>query len=198
MIRLLALVCLLLPLAVRAEVYPALHDVTGVAAGDMLNIRAQSSAEAQVIGTLAPDATGVEVVAVQDGWAVVNTGEGSGYAALRYLARSGGPDWNALETPLTCLGTEPFWSLRIDPAKRETRFQTPEDETARPAPIGGVWPALPWSQAAAVALPDGLAVLAPAECSDGMSDQSYGIAADLFLAGPDRARLSGCCRLDQP
>jgi len=30
-----------------------------------------------------------------------------------------------------------------------------------------------------------------------MSDSSYGIAADLFLTGPDRARLSGCCRLGQ-
>lgn len=197
MIRLLALVFILLPLAVRAEIYPALYDVTGVAADDMLNIRAAPDAGSAIIGTLAPDATAIEVVAVQDGWAVVNTGEGSGFAAMRYLARAEGPDWNALQTPLACLGTEPFWSLKIDPAEAETRFQTPEDEIARIAPITGSWPALPWSQTAAVALPDGLAVLSPAECSDGMSDSSYGIAADLFLTGPERERLSGCCRLGQ-
>jgi uncharacterized membrane protein len=198
MIRLLLLVLWLGPLAARAEVYPALHAVTGVAADDVLNIRAKPSADAPVIGTLAPDATGVEVVAVRDGWAVVNTGEGTGFAALRFLMRSDAPDWPTLETPLTCLGTEPFWSLEIDPGQVETRFQTPEDEAPRHAPISTRWPGLPWSPAAAVALPDGIAVLTPAECSDGMSDQSYGIAADLFLTGPDRSRLSGCCRLTQP
>lgn len=198
MIRFLALILWLAPLALRAEVYPALHDVTGVAADDVLNIRAEASADAPVIGTLVPDATGVEVVAVQDGWAVVNTGEGSGFAALRFLARADAPDWPTLEGPLTCVGTEPFWSLQIDPGLAETRFQTPEDEAPRSAPIGTSWPGLPWSQAAAIALPDGIVVLTPAACSDGMSDLSYGIAADLFLTRGDRPRLSGCCRLTTP
>jgi uncharacterized membrane protein len=197
MIRLLALILALIPMALRAEVFPALHDVTGVAADDVLNIRAAASADAPVIGTIAPDATGVEVVAVRDGWAVVNTGEGSGYAALRFLSRADDPDWPTLEVPLTCLGTEPFWSLQIDPGLAETRFQTPEDEAPLSAPITRSWPGLPWSQAAAVALPEGIAVLTPAECSDGMSEQSFGIAADLFLAGAERSRLSGCCRLTQ-
>ena len=191
----LLLMALALPL--QAEILPALHDVTGVAADDVLNIRAAPEAGAEVIGTLAPDATGVEVLSRTGDWGLVNTGERSGYVAMRYLARADGPDWSALEAPLTCLGTEPFWSLQIDPKTGETRFQTPEDEVARVAAITGSWPALPWSQTAAVALPDGLAVLSPAECSDGMSDSSYGIAADLFLTGPDRARLSGCCRLGQ-
>lgn len=192
----LLLMALALPL--QAEILPALHDVTGVAADDVLNIRAAPEAGAEVIGTLAPDATGVEVLSRTGDWGLVNTGERSGYVAMRYLARADGPDWSALEAPLTCLGTEPFWSLQIDPKTGETRFQTPEDEKARIAPITASWPALPWSQSAAIALPDGLAVLAPAECSDGMSDRAYGIAADLFLTGPERTRLSGCCRLDPP
>lgn len=198
MIRAMALLLALGPVAAVAEVYPALHDVTGVAADDVLNIRVKPSADAPVVGRLAPDATGVEVVAVQDGWAVVNTGEGTGYAALRFLARTNAPDWPTLKAPLTCLGTEPFWSLQIDPAMGETRFQTPEDAAARIAALGTTWPGLPWSQTAAVALPDGLAVLSTAECSDGMSDRAYGIAADLFLTGPDRTRLSGCCTLGLP
>lgn len=197
MIRL-CLLFLALALPLRAEVFPALHEVTGVAADDVLNIRAAPDAGAEVIGTLAPDATGVEVLSEAGGWGQVNTDERSGYVAMRFLKRADGPDWNALETPLTCLGTEPFWSLRIDAAKGETRFQTPEDEEARIAPITASWPALPWSPSAALALPDGIAVLAPAECSDGMSDRGYGIAADLFLTGPDRTRLSGCCCLDPP
>lgn len=198
MIRLAVALLWLLPAALRAEVYPAPHDVTGVAADDVLNIRALPDAGSAVIGTLAPDATGVEVLYETEGWGLVNTGEGNGFVAMRFLSRAEGPDWNALETPLTCLGTEPFWSLRIDPAKGETRLQTPVDEAPRIAPITASWPALPWSQTAALTLPEGIAVLAPAACSDGMSDQAYGIAADLFLTGPDPARLSGCCRLGLP
>jgi uncharacterized membrane protein len=198
MIRLPALLLWLAALPLQAEVFPAMHDVAGVAADDVLNIREAPDAGSAIIGTLAPDATDIEVIAVQDGWALVNTDGTSGYASLRFLVRAAGPDWNVLQSPLTCLGTEPFWSMKIDPEAGESRFQTPEDEAPHIAPITESWPGQPWAQTAAVALPDGLAVLAPAECSDGMSDQSYGIAADLFLSGPDQQRLSGCCRLDQP
>lgn len=198
MIRFLALVLWLLPMAARAEIYPALHDVTGVAPDDVLNIRAAPDAGSAIIGSLAPDAQAVEVVGVEGDWAVVNVRETMGYASLRFLTRQSEPDWNALQIPLTCVGTEPFWSLHIDPAKGETRFQTPEHDAAQIAPITGTWPALAWSQTAAIELPDGLAVLSPAECSDGMSDQGYGISADLFFTGPSRARLSGCCSLDLP
>jgi uncharacterized membrane protein len=198
LIRLLTLILTLIPAALRAEVYPALHDVTGVAANDVLNIREAPSAGAPVIGTLAPNAKAVEVVAVADGWALVNTGERSGYAAMRFLTRSDGADWNALESPLTCLGTEPFWSLQIDPVKGKTRYQTPEDPEARVAAIDQKWPGTPWAPAAAVGLPEGLAVLTPADCSDGMSEQSYGIAVDIFLQQGGAARLSGCCQLGLP
>lgn len=194
----LAAFAVLLALPLRAEVLPAFYQVTGVAAEDVLNIRAEPDAGSPIVGGLPPNATGVEVVAIQGNWAVVSTGENTGYAALRYLRRSPGPDWNALETPLSCLGTEPFWSLLIDPARGETRFRTPEDEDHRTSPIAASWPALPWGRSAALALPDSLAVLTPAECSDGMSDNRYGIAVDLFPTRPDGARLSGCCRLGLP
>lgn len=96
MIRLLALILTVSPLALRAEVYLALHDVTGVAANDVLNIRENPDAASPVIGTLAPDATGVEVILVDDGWALVNAGERSGYASCgisRGQRRQTGPRW---------------------------------------------------------------------------------------------------------
>lgn len=195
MIRFL-LLFLLLALPSRAEEYPALYAVTGVAANDVLNIRARPDAGAPILGELAPDAEGIEVLGRSGNWALVNTGEGTGYASLRFLAREPGPFWSALQTPLTCLGTEPFWSLEIDPAAGETRFLTPEDQTPAPAPITGLWPAGTGAASAAVGLPDGMAVLTGSACSDGMSDRGYGIAADLFLGLSGREeRLSGCCRL---
>ena len=59
-------------LATPEYVLPTLFDVSGVSAGDRLNIRDRPSASGAVIGTLAPDATGVEVVAERNGWAMVN------------------------------------------------------------------------------------------------------------------------------
>jgi uncharacterized membrane protein len=200
LIRVIAiLLCLTCPL--RAEVYPALHDVTGVAAGDVLDILDLPSGDAQIIGTLAPDATGVEVVAVQDGWAVVNAEDRSGYVELGKLVRAAGPDWNALETPITCLGTEPFWSLRIDTVAGMAEYLTPEMPEPKQSAMTETWPGAPYAPAAAVGLPEGLAVLQPLECSDGMSERSYGIAVDIFLRGQgnaERTRLSGCCRLSPP
>lgn len=198
MIRFL-LLFLLLTLPLRAEEFPALHAVTGVAADDVLNIRARPDAGSPIIGSLAPDASGVEVIATSGNWALVNTGEGAGYAALRFLAREPGPAWSALQTPLTCLGTEPFWSLEIDPQPGLTRFLTPDDPAPVAEPIAGLWPAEPWAQSAAVGLSDGVAVLTEAECSDGMSDRRFGIAVDIFRSGSGGAtRLVGCCRLEQP
>lgn len=190
---------LFLTLPLKAEEFPALYAVTGVAAGDVLNIRARPDAGAPIIGSLAPDATGVEVIATSGTWAVVNSAEGSGYAALRFLRREPGPEWNALQTPLACFGTEPFWSLEIDPQRGEARFMTPDDQAPAAEKISGRWPAQPWAQSAAIGLSDGIAVLAGAECSDGMSDRSYGIAVDIFRTGPaGGGRLSGCCLLAQP
>jgi uncharacterized membrane protein len=199
MIRWVAVLIMLSAGALRAEVagqmYPALHAVVGVAESDVLNIRATPDDGAEVVGTLAPNQMGVEVIRVTDGWAEVNTGEVTGYAALRFLARQEGPDWYALAQPLSCFGTEPFWSLALDPDARNVTFSTPEITTARQDPISQTWPGAPWAQNAAINLPEGLAVLSPADCSDGMSEQSYGISIDLFLTAGDRQRLSGCCTL---
>lgn len=48
--------------ATQEYMLPTLFDVQDVAAGDVLNIREAPNAKAAIIGTLAPDATGVEVV----------------------------------------------------------------------------------------------------------------------------------------
>jgi uncharacterized membrane protein len=181
------------------HLYPAMHRVAGVAAIDVLNIRALPDPGAEVIGTLAPDASGVEVIDVIDGWAVVNAGDVSGYALLLHLEREDETDWNALEVPLSCLGTEPFWSLGIDPIKGEADYFTPENPEPRATKITDSWPGQIWTPAAALALPEGLAVMYPAECSDGMSERSYGIAIDFFLnsvdTGTGQGRLSGCCTI---
>lgn len=199
MIRIILLIFLLVGLPLRAEdfplLYPALYSVTGVAADDVLNIREKPDATAAVIGILAPDAKGVEVISVADGWATVNAGEMRGYVAMQFLTWEEGPPWNTLQGPLTCLGTEPFWSLVINPQAGETNFQLPEDDVAQISLMDETWPGETWYPEAAVSVPDGLAILYPGECSDGMSERIFGIRVDVFLHRADRSRVSGCCLL---
>ena len=190
-------------LAMAQQILPALYDVTGVAVGDVLNIRAKPKPGAAIIGRLPRTAKGVEVIAVNAArtWATVNSDEGTGYAALRFLAQQTGPDWGAMETPLHCIGTEPFWGLDLDPGQG-TAAESDPDGIPRTAAITAVWPNNPYNDTAAVAIQgdglDGLATLHGAVCSDGMSDRSYGIAVDLFLrddTGAASAAFHGCCSL---
>ena len=198
MIRWLSLV-IALAAPLHAQDLPAFFSVTGVAANDVLNIRARPDAQSEIIGSLAFDATGIEVVRISGDWGLINSGDSAGYASLRYLERAPGPQWTALQSPILCLGTEPFWSLEIDPQGDRVRLATPEDPEPTDMAIEALWPAGPWARSAAVGLPDGMAVLVGAECSDGMSDRAYGIAVDIFRQEPEgETRRAGCCRLAQP
>lgn len=186
-----------------AQVLPALYDVAGVASNDVLNIRSAADASSPVMGALPPDAKAVEVVALSaDGkWAQINAGEGAGWVALRFLHKQDRPDWFALEHGLHCAGTEPFWALSVDPVTLSAQITTPEEEGPE-MDVTGTWPGSVFHLTAAVqyssADASGMAVLRGQACSDGMSDQSFGISVDLFQsARPNQTAqtLHGCCRL---
>jgi uncharacterized membrane protein len=200
MTRLLAFLMLLAP-AAAAEPLPWLYDVARVAADDVLNVRDAPDAAAPVIGTLAPDARGIEVVAgdATGGWGQINTGERAGWVALRYLDPEAGV-WQpgGLPAGLACSGTEPFWSLR--PGDGQAVFATPEggDRTFELAAAldRGIEDD---PRRALVAVRSGTrltAAITPASCSDGMSDRAYGLEILLILedAGPARL-LNGCCSI---
>lgn len=185
--------------------FPALYDVAGVAADDVLNLRAEPSAAAQKRGELAPNAVDAEVLRVsEDGrWGLVAMSESTGWAAMRYLQRQPGPDWDQSPTRLACSGTEPFWSAKLDAAKGQVFLDQMDSETL------GLW--FDWkAEADGRRGVIGMSLLGPARvgfatltgqsCTDGMSDREYGIALTLFLKGVDGSSagtsgFSGCCRL---
>ena len=192
------------PAAATQDAWPALFDVTGVAADDVLNVRAEPSAASAIVGTIAQDARDVEVIApnARQTWGQVNAGEAPGWVSLRFLRRQPGQWLGAIPEVRHCVGTEPFWSLSLDRDGAVT-FATPDRD-----PVGGTI----LERVAAEGRRDRYAVtgvldgptgdehlalrLALASCGDGMSDRSYGIEADLILDGADGARLlSGCCTL---
>lgn len=182
--------------------YPALYRVTGVAATDVLNVRAGPGVEHQIIGSFAPHQAGVEVVGTtQDRrWGRVIIGETSGWASMRYLARTG-PDWNAgLPTPLYCFGTEPFWSY-----ERLIGGGNFDSVATNPEPFAELWSGIPNGRgpiAFALALDSGTSTISAffqrEICSDGMSDRDYGISTYFLRRGPQGTQfLEGCCLLSR-
>ncbi len=200
--RLIAFILCLWALAAtapRADTLPMLYDVTEVGAGDVLNIRAAPEASAAIIGTLAPDAQGVEVVAqnASGTWGQINTGERAGWANLRHLAARGVHiDNYNLPVGLSCYGTEPFWSLS------NTNGALHYQALDGPAQALDIWIAQDSGSAAdlrRMILMAGIggpatAFLYPAACNDGMSDRAFGLSVSLMTA-PDAPMLSGCCSL---
>lgn len=183
---------------------PALYDVAGVAANDVLNIRTAPGSQSPIIGGLGPDATGAEVVALSpDGkWGQVNAGEGTGWVAMAYLAPQPRAPWFTMQGPLSCFGTEPFWSVGID-ARMANRMQfTTPDAADLSLDLISVWSGEDWHPVAgmtfAAAEASGMAVIRAEACSDGMSDRAFGLAIDLFMSGKggaDSRALRGCCAL---
>ncbi|WP_430449869.1 peptide-binding protein [Rhodophyticola sp.] len=185
---------------VHAEDYPALYDVRGVAADDVLNVRAGPGVGHPVIGALLPGASGIEVVSASaDGrWLMLNADETAGWASAFYLQRTG-PIWSfGLPTPLACFGTEPFWSLERTGAQAMFSDMGFERIT-----LSEVWSgqasARGTDQFGAVWEGAGrriTATLRREACSDGMSERMFGLSTLVIIQTPDGVQmLSGCCAL---
>ena len=181
--------------ATQEYILPTLFDVTGVAADDVLNIRAEPNAGAAIIGTLAPDATGIEVTEERRGWARVNTAEGSGWASARYLAyRVDVWEEGKLPAAFSCYGTEPFWSATVE--GRDLVLSTPEVAETR-FPVSAILSTGVFRNPTRVVVGQGASLTAmPQQCSDGMSDRRFGLAGLFVLTGDDPHLLSGCCSIE--
>lgn len=197
----LALLCAGSATATQEYVLPTLFDVTGVEAGDVLNIRAAPSTGAEIIGALDHDARDVEVVAHDrtGRWGQVNTAERSGWVALRYLAyRTGVWEGGSLPSTLRCLGTEPFWSLR--PKDDAVVFSTPEKPDRTLALETFLATGIFRDPRRALVARDTqgrlTSVMTTAACSDGMSDRAYGLEISVILEDSATAQLlTGCCSI---
>lgn len=197
LLRILAML-LLTALPGLAQDYPALHRVAGVGAGDVLNIRAEPSARADIVGHFARDAVGIEVIGLNEEqtWGLVRINEGTGWVNIRFLAREHADAWHSGTHSLTCSGTEPFWTFSFFLPSNRAEFVAPDDSwevrTDAPDLPRTVFPptlALPFSGAR-----EGFAVVRNGVCSDGMSDRLFGLEAQVYFRGQSGA-LTGCCML---
>ncbi len=179
---------------------PALFDVVGVVEDDVLNMRAGPSAATPIVGALAPDAAGIEVIETAPGgrWGLVRNGEGAAWVAMRYLRRQPGQIDEAVPATLRCGDTEPFWSLDLDGAT--ARFATPEGGELS---LVRLWDGPPAGRPPQIlglrleGVGSGLAaVLRREACSDGMSDIPYGLSIAVITSGAaGEGMVAGCCSL---
>jgi uncharacterized membrane protein len=184
--------------AAFAQGLPAAFQVSGVAQGDVLNIRAEPKVSALSIGSIQPFAQNVEVLEKSgDGkWGLVGLPEGNGWVSLAHLRTMPSPPPHQVPRPLSCFGTEPFWSVSLYP--RGAEFNSPDTGMV---PMTELHEAVS-DQGYLVTLQEGptldrTLIITRESCSDGMSDRRYGFATRMFLEAPDgNAAFSGCCTLD--
>lgn len=199
MTRLTALILTLLwPSLAFSQNLPAAYSVTGVAANDVLNIRAEPSASADVLGEIGPFALNVEVIALSpDGkWGKIGIPEGNGWVSMAFLEDIPATDPFLVQRPLSCFGTEPFWSVSLYP--RGAEYNSPDTgEVPMTVLHESVAP-----QGSLIQLEEGPSltrtlIVTRELCSDGMSDREYGFSTRMFTEAPDgNSALSGCCTLD--
>jgi uncharacterized membrane protein len=186
--------------AAVAQSLPALYSVTGVAADDRLNIREGPGTDWRITGGLSPKATGIEVTALSENerWGRINSGEGTGWISMRYLAREHEHGWRDGEMPLRCFGTEPFWSMPIFLPTHHIEVHEPDHGGYELVGDAGALPTTAFPPTLAVpfsGMHEGMAVIREnASCSDGMSDRLYGLEAQVYWRG-DTSGWSGCCSL---
>lgn len=194
------LLCLfaLVALPASAQDFPGLFHVTGVASNDVLNIRAEPSAQSAIVGALSYTQTGVEVVGLSQDrrWGLVQNGDGAGWVSMRFMTRSNNASWQQGEVAMTCRGTEPFWSLNLFFPTNRAEFLGPDDsfEIRTTAPFMQTT-YHPLTLATFVnGAREGMIVIRQGVCSDGMSDQVFGLETQIYWQN-EPTGLSGCCSL---
>jgi uncharacterized membrane protein len=113
---------------------------------------------------------------------------------MRFLTRMPS-DPSAVPRPLSCLGTEPFWTLSLLPEGAEWR--TPEEQAQVTVSEEHVADRGYFLRAVQGDTLSHALTITREGCTDGMSDRLYGFSARLFTERPDgNTILFACCTLD--
>ena len=176
------------------------YRVSGVANNDVLNVRSGPNAASSLLGSLAPNASPIEVFSQQNGWAQVALDEQMGWVSKRFLSEISIPTIGKTPLPqgLTCAGSEPFWGLDIgaEQVNYSTMGQSARAFTIYDADkfhnLGGSTNFV-LAQRSAEQI---TTIISNQVCSDGMSDRVYPRRIDLLLSTPSGTTgQSGCCHL---
>ncbi len=181
---------------------PGYYRVTGVAADDTLNVRAEPNASSADIGDLDPNATGVEVLGTDPSgdWGEIIWEERNAWVAMRFLAPDSLPTVQGTVLPagLQCGGTEPFWTMKL--SQNSAVFSDISGTVLNLGLAGSTVaegrPEYPVAMQHGGGGNNALSIVSPLRCSDGMSDRDYPFTHTLLLQTAEGRRfLEGCCYL---
>lgn len=166
--------------------------VIGVDASDVLNVRAEPDPNAALLGSLAPNATGISVTAQSPetlDWVFIESNGLQGWVNASYLAYAN--SFEPLPIRLHCSGTEPFWGLELSYSRADIRFAFSDEAfsagfspPASPANRTNIWLRTRFD------LESEFLLLEAESCSDGMSDRIYPYS---LFAKLGENLLGGCC-----
>lgn len=191
-----------------AQELPELFALTGLADGDVMHLRAAPDPAARLIGSLTPYTKQVEVIERGgDGgkWALVSTGsEQWGWLYFDdYLVPVPTPEdiKTDFDRPLWCSGSEPFWTLIVDPITGVTWDSHGADAVRLDMVYAGRAANGRSNQmmTAASSNFELTVALQQQQCWDGMGEGLFGFKAQIL---ENRANIysfqSGCCSLLNP
>lgn len=187
--------CLASPAFATVDGWPALYDVVGVASDDSLNVRTKPDVNSEVIGVLRYDSKDVEVIRTSEDelWGLVNFNGVAGWSSLRFLKRHPGQFDGHFPDFTTCGGTEPFWSLERNDGYLALDISF-DDTGALSEPIHWETGTVNHRYRYSFRSESMAGVIHREMCSDGMSDQEFGLELNLILL--DRGlQFQGCCSL---
>jgi len=196
--------------------YPDYYRVHGVQSNDTLSVRRGPSSSSRKIGDLAPDASPVEVVGIQGGWARITTPVqldtddefAEAWVSKRYLKKIRLPrlgDSNdamagALPVGLECIGAWPGWNLEIKSSKRLVFGGDVADihgyAILESSPYSAQRPPVIKARSESGALLTGIFRSVPGACSVGMEggNHTYSYQSDVIIVDGGKARTyHGCC-----
>lgn len=182
------------PFSCFAQNYPAAFQVTGVAGDDRISIRSAPSASSNIVGAISPYGLNIKVLesAPNEKRGKVGLPEGSGWVTMRNLEETPPAEPYLVPRPLSCFGTEPFWSLGHYP--RGAEYNSPET---------GIVPMTILAQDVSergyvLRLDEGptlnrAMIVKRQRCGDGMSDRAFGLTTLMFLGVLDgNGTLTDC------
>lgn len=178
----------------EAEQLPAQYNVNNVADDDRLNIRSGPNANSEILSSYGPYTINIEVLeTTADGkWGKVGIGERNGWVSMAFLTRDANTDPNEIPRPMSCFGTEPFWSFNMTPRGDEILTPDTPRKDIEPTDLiiadNGYF--IEFDQTHRLLISRGM-------CSDGMSDREFGWRSTAIFVGAYGSTVAhGCCTLD--
>lgn len=175
------------------------YSVFGVRPGDTLNMRSQPNPNAPVVQTIPFDGRDIGLTGrnAPGAWVEVMYNRKRGWVNGRFLGYSA-PGRYQVPAHLECFGTEPFWSIKLQPGAAQADLAFAERRlNLRLTQAESAMNRNDILHLRGVSRPGEMSLILRAEvCSDGMSDNRYPYSVVALFSRLNV--IAGCCRLAAP